>query len=72
LGTGSMRKYQWLRSDDETIKSIDKVALLPALGLPVSPKINDLIVDSSSKKWKIKAVHQDPLKAHYELWIRPA
>jgi len=57
--------------DGSTIKIIDRIAIFPSLNLPVEPKINDLIVDSSLKEWKVKDTDKDPLGAHYELRVRP-
>ncbi len=57
--------------DESTIKIIDRVAIFPALALPVEPKINDLIVDPSLREWEVKAVVGDPVDAHYECRVRP-
>lgn len=58
-------------TDDSTTKSITKVAILPSLALPVVPKINDLVVDSSLREWEVLAVVADPANAHYELGVKP-
>lgn len=71
LGGGSLQKYQQTLSDGSTIRTIDRVAIFPSLNLPVVPKINDLIVDPSLTEWEVKAVSEDPVDAHFELWIRP-
>jgi len=71
LGGGSRQKYQQVLDDGSTIRVIDRVAIFPALNLPVVPKINDLIVDPSLKEWEVKAVSEDPVDAHFELWVRP-
>ena len=71
IGGGSRQKYQQAVDDGSTIRVIDRVAIFPALNLPVVPKINDLIVDPSLKEWEVKAVSEDPVDAHYELWVRP-
>jgi len=71
LGGGSLQKYQQMLNDGSTIRAIDRVAIFPALNLPVVPKIGDLIVDPSLTEWEVKAVSEDPVNAHYELWVRP-
>lgn len=71
LGTGGSQKFQNTLDDGETIRSIDRVVIFPSLDLPVVPKINDLIVDPSLIEWKVKATADDPVDAHYELWVRP-
>ncbi len=57
--------------DGSTILSIDRVAIFPALDLPVVPKISDLIVDPSLKEWEVQNVVEDPADAHFELRVRP-
>jgi len=57
--------------DGSTIRFIDRVAIFPALNLPVVPKVNDLIVDPSLTEWEVKDVVEDPVDAHFELRIRP-
>ena len=57
--------------DGSTIRFIDRVAIFPALDLPVVPKINDLIVDPSLTEWEVKDVLGDPVDAHFELRVRP-
>jgi len=57
--------------DGSTIMAIDRVAIFPALNLPVVPKINDLIVDPSLKEYEVKAIVEDPVDAHFELRVRP-
>jgi len=57
--------------DESTILFIDRVAIFPSLNLPVVPKINDLIVDSSLREWEVKDVVADPVDAHFELRVRP-
>ena len=57
--------------DDMAIKSIDLVAIFPILLLPMEAKIGDLIVMSSLDEWTVLQVTFDPMKAVYELWIRP-
>jgi len=57
--------------DGETIRFIDRVAIFPALDLPVVPKINDLIVDPSLREWEVQDVIEDPVDAHFELRVRP-
>ena len=64
-------KVQAILVDGATIKIIDRVAIFPALELPVVPKINDLIVDPSLREWEVKDVVEDPVDAHYELRVRP-
>jgi len=71
LGGGSVQKYQQTLDDGSTIRVTDRVAIFPTLNLPVVPKISDLIVDPSLKEWEVKAVAEDPVDAHYELWVRP-
>lgn len=71
ISQGSGQKFQIRLEDGSTIRSIDKVAIFPALDLPVDPKINDLVVDPTSKEWLVKAVSEDPVNAHYELLVRP-
>lgn len=57
--------------DGSTILVIDRVAIFPALNLPVVPKINDVIVDPSLREWEVKDVVEDPVDAHFELRVRP-
>lgn len=57
--------------DGSTILAIDKWAIFPSLNLPVVPKINDLIVDSSLREWEVKDIIEDPVDAHYDLRVRP-
>ncbi len=71
LSQGAQAKFQISKADESAIRKIDKVTLFPALALPVAPKVNDLIVDSSLVEWEVKGVAKDPVKAHYELWVRP-
>ncbi len=58
-------------NDESTTRSINKVAIFPALLLSVDPKINDLIVDPDLTSWEVKAVSPDPLNMHYELLVKP-
>jgi hypothetical protein len=71
VGQGADKKYQFKLEDGSAVRTIDKVAIFPALDLPVVPVINDLIVDPSSVEWIVKAVSEDPVNAHYELLVRP-
>lgn len=57
--------------DESTVRSIDRYAIFPVLLLPVVPKLNDLIVDSSLVVWTVKAINTDPANAHYQLHVRP-
>ncbi len=57
--------------DGSTIQIIDRVAIFPALALPVEPKINDLVVDPSLREWEVKDVVADPVDAHFECRVRP-
>ena len=58
--------------DGSTIRSIDRVAIFPALDIsPVVPSINDLIVDPSGREWIVKDVQTDPMEAQYSLRVRP-
>jgi len=57
--------------DGSTIMSIDRVAIFPALNLPVVPKIRDIIVDPSLREWEVQVVVGDPVDAHFELRVRP-
>lgn len=65
------QRTQYFVADGSTIRSISEIAIFPSLLLPVVPKIDDLIVDPSSKEWVVKDVIQDPVDAHYELTIKP-
>lgn len=71
LGSTAAGRFQITLNDGSAVRSIDRVAIFPALDLPVVPRINDLIVDPSLSTWKVKAVSEDPVDAHYELWVRP-
>ena len=66
VGKGGKGKF-----DDMAVKSIDRVAIFPVLLLPMEAKMGDLIVMSSLNEWTILQVTFDPMKAAYELWIRP-
>ena len=48
-----------------------RVALFPALDLPVTPKNGDRIIKEDSSEWGVVGVIPDPAGAHYELVIRP-
>ncbi len=49
----------------------DKIALFPYLDLTLEPTINDTVTDPDGKIWTVKGIGTDPLKAHYQLHIRP-
>lgn len=48
-----------------------KVAIFPALDLPITPKNHDRIVMENSSVWSVCGNIGDPADAHYELVIRP-
>lgn len=69
--TKTINIYPKFKRDDESILSVDKVAIFPALDLPVEPKVGDIIVDPSNVNWKVQGVSTDPAKGSYGLHIRP-
>ena len=59
-----------LQADSEATRNL-KVAIFPALDLPIEPMINDIIVREDSSQWAVIGVIPDPAKAHWELVVRP-
>ena len=57
--------------DEESVRSIDKIAIFPSLDLPIMPKVTDVIVDDLNIEWRVLGVSSDPVPGHYELHIRP-
>lgn len=57
--------------DNVTVKTTDKVAIVPSLDLDVEPKVKDQIIDPNSITWVVEAIGTDPGPIHYELLIRP-
>jgi hypothetical protein len=56
--------------DSSVIRNL-KVAIFPALDLPITPKEGDIIVREDSSQWSVIGVIPDPAKAHWELVVRP-
>ena len=59
-----------LAEDTSVIRNL-KVAIFPALDLPVEPKEGDIIIREDSSQWAVIGVIPDPAGAHWELVVRP-
>lgn len=57
--------------DNVTVKTTDRVAIVPSLDLTVEPKERDQIIDPDGVTWVVEALGDDPGPVHYELLIRP-
>jgi hypothetical protein len=59
-----------LAEDSSIIRDV-KVAIFPALDLPIEPQIGDIIIREDSSQWAVIGVIPDPAGAHWELVVRP-
>ena len=59
-----------LAEDTSIIRNL-KVAIFPALELPIEPHEGDIITREDSSQWAVIGIIPDPAKAHWELVVRP-
>lgn len=68
---GGNQKFQFIQTDDYPILSIDFVLIFPTKLIDFVPKIEDKLIDENQVEYEIKAINQDSMDAHFELWVRP-
>ncbi len=66
------KMYSPIAKGETEVLSIDRIAMFPALDLPVVPQIDDRLKEvASNDQWRVVGILTDPASGHYSLHVRP-